>query len=80
MSADFIPRASAIWGTVLGASDAVWLFQTSREQQRNAPQMAPALRVGSRKRVCGVARLANGMTIGRAPLLAAIAFWTQREA
>ncbi len=62
-----MPRAGTIWGAVLGANGAVWSFQTSREQQRNAPQMAPALRVASRKRVCVVARRANGTTIGAHP-------------
>ena len=76
--AGFIPRARASWGAVLGARRAVWSFQTSGEQQRNAPQLALALRVASRKRVCGVARLGNGTTIARASRLAAIAFWTQR--
>jgi len=41
--------------------------------------MKLALRVEARKRVCGVAELANGITIGSIPLLAAIAFWPQRE-
>lgn len=74
-----MPRAIVIWGAVLGVSDAVWLFQTSREQQRNAPQMTMALRVESRNRVCGVAALGKGMALAGAPRLASIAFWTQRE-
>ncbi|MFH1494449.1 MAG: hypothetical protein ABIG70_06605 [Pseudomonadota bacterium] len=41
--------------------------------------MILALRIEARKRVCDVAGLANGMTIGCAPLLAAITFWPQRE-
>ena len=63
---------------VLDASRAVWLFQTSGEQQRNACKALPSLRVATQKRVCGVARLANGRTIGCAPRLASIAFVTQR--
>ena len=39
---DATRRAGAIWGAVLGANGAVWSFQTSREQQRTAPQMVPA--------------------------------------
>jgi len=63
---------------VLGASRAVWLFQTSGEQQRNARKAWPSLRVATQKRVYGVARLANGITIGCAPRLASIPFVLQR--
>ena len=74
-----------------GARRAVVLFTTSGLQHRNVPPSRPALRVATRKglsrqaaqrllakRVCGVAKLANRITIRRASRLAAIVFWSQR--
>ncbi len=73
-----MPRAITIWGTVLEARRAAVSFTASGLRHRNVPQMVMALRVAARKRVYGVAALANGITIGCAPRLASIAFWPQR--
>ncbi len=62
----------------LDGSRAVWLFQTSGEQQRRVRNAGPARRVCTQKGVCSVAKLANGMTIGCAPRLASIPFVYKR--
>ena len=61
-----------------GAGRAVVPFTTSGPQRRNVPPSRPALRVATGKCVCGVAKLANGITIRCASRLAAIVFRSQR--
>jgi len=62
----------------LDESRAVWLFQTSGEQQRHARNPWLSQRVETQKGVCCVAVLANEITIRCALRLASILFVFQR--
>src|SRR5512146_3467672 len=68
----------AIWDAAQGARSAVWLFQTSDEQRRDAPKLPPSLRVASKCGACRVALLAKGTTLGFVARLAVIRIWRQR--
>src|SRR5512146_2888000 len=67
-----------IWDAAQGARSAVWLFQTSDEQRRDAPKLPPSRRVAAKCGACGVALLAKGTTLGFVARLAVIRIWRQR--
>src|SRR5512143_1636186 len=67
-----------IWDAAQGARSAVWSFQTSDEQRRDAPKLPPSLRVASKCGACGVALLAKGTTLGFVARLAVIRISRQR--
>jgi hypothetical protein len=57
-----------------GAASAAWLFHASERQRRAAPGPVLALRVVAKCARYGVARLANGTTIGFSSRLVSGAF------
>ncbi len=73
-----VSATAVIWDAAQGARSAVWSFQTSDEQRRDAPKLPPSLRVAPKCGACGVALLAKGTTLGFVARLAVIRIWGQR--